>query len=245
MTIKSKEEIPITLEELLEAGAHFGHQKYRWNPKMKIFIFEERNGVHIINLAKTMQQLRNAKKVIEEIISKKKPILFVGTKKQAKSILKECAEQCEEFYVSERWLGGTLTNLSTIRKSIKTLDRIEKKISTGSEGLTKKEKVKLIKEQEHLEKNLSGIRNMRKSPSLMIVVDPEEESIAIAEARKLEIPIIALVDTDCDPDPIDYVVACNDDSLKCIKLILEFFKNTIIEGKKKIAILKTKEEEKE
>lgn len=245
MTTKSKEVISITLEELLEAGAHFGHQKYRWNPKMKAFIFEEKNGVYIINLAKTMQQLRNAKKIIEDIISQKKPILFVGTKKQAKFIVKECAEQCEEFYVSERWLGGTLTNLSTIRKSIKTLDKIEKKIATGSEGLTKKEKVKLIKKQEQLEKNLSGIRNMRKPPSLMIIVDPGEENIAMLEAKKLEIPIIALVDTDCNPDPVDYVIACNDDSLKCIKLILEFLKNVIINKKKEDNILKIKEEDKE
>lgn len=233
----------ITLEALLEAGAHFGHQKYRWNPKMKKYIFEERNGIYIIDLSKTMQQLRCAKKKIEEIAQSKKPILFVGTKKQARSIVESCAKECGEYYIAHRWLGGMLTNLPTIRKSVKTLERIEKKIAVGGEGLTKKEISQLTKEQEKLEKNLSGIRALRKIPSLMVVIDPGEEHIAISEANKLGIPVIALVDTNCNPDFIDYVVACNDDSLKCIKLILEFFRDIIQNKKKESKIEKKGEEE--
>lgn len=233
-------ELDITVKDLLEAGAHFGHQKHRWNPKMKRFIFEERNGIYIIDLAKTMQQIRSAKEVIEDTITKRRSIIFVGTKKQAKSIIEECANGSGEFYISERWLGGTLTNLATIRKSIKTLEKIEKRISTGGEGLTKKELSELTKEQMKLEKNLSGIRGMRKLPGLMIVVDPYHEHIAISEAKKLNIPILALVDTNCDPDPIDYVIACNDDAVKSIKLILSVFKNAIIEKKKEMKVSLTK-----
>jgi small subunit ribosomal protein S2 len=211
----------VTIKELLEAGAHFGHQKHRWNPKMKRFIFEERNGIYIIDLAKTMQQIRNAVEVVKETIAKRKSILFVGTKKQAKIVVKECAEECGEFYICERWLGGTLTNLTTIRQSIKGLERIEKRIAAGGEGLTKKEMSMLCKEQVKLQKNLSGIRSMRKIPGLVIIVDPTTEHIAVDEARKLGIPVMALVDTNCDPDPIDYVIACNDDALKSIKLVLQ------------------------
>jgi small subunit ribosomal protein S2 len=221
----------VTIKELLESGAHFGHQKHRWNPKMKRYIFEERNGIYIIDLAKTMQQIRKAVQVVKEIIGKRKSILFVGTKKQAKSVVRECAEQCGEFYVCERWLGGMLTNLTTIRKSVKTLERAEKRISTGGEGLTKKEISLLGKEQIKLDRNLSGIRAMRKPPGLVIVVDPSREHIAVAEARKLGIPLMGLVDTNCDPDPIDYVIACNDDALKSIKLILQAITQSIIDTK--------------
>ena len=226
----------VTIKELLESGAHFGHQRHRWNPKMKRFIFEERNGIYIIDLAKTMQQIRSANQVVKEMVSKRKSILFVGTKKQAKSVVKECAEECGEFYVSERWLGGTLTNLTTIRQSVKTLERIEKKIATGGEGLTKKELSVLSKEQAKLERNLSGIRAMRKPPGLLIVVDPSTEHIAIAEAKKLGIPVMALVDTNCDPDPIDYVIACNDDALKSIKLILQSLMQAIIDRKNELNV---------
>ena len=236
-----KQKLKISIKDLLEAGAHFGHQKQRWNPKMKRFIFEGRNGIDIIDLSKTMQQIRGAIQVIEDIVTKRKSIIFVGTKKQAKSIVKECAEECNEFYVSERWLGGMLTNLFTIRKSIKTLEKIEKKIAAGGEGLTKKEMSKLTKEQMKLERNLSGIRGMRKVPGLLIVVDPCNEHIAVAEAKKLNIPVMALVDTNCDPDPIDYVIACNDDSLKCVKLILSNFKDVIVEKKKELNVAKAKE----
>lgn len=221
----------VTIKELLESGAHFGHQKRRWNPKMKRFIFEERNGIYIIDLAKTLQQIREAKDVVKEMVAKRKSILFVGTKKQAKSVVKECAEAAGEFYIAERWLGGTLTNLTTIRQSVRSLERIEKKIAAGGEGLTKKELAMLSKEQEKLNRNLSGIRAMRKIPGLLIVVDPSKEHLAVAEAKKLGIPVMALVDTNCDPDPIDYIIACNDDALKSIKLILTSLTQTMIDKK--------------
>ncbi len=203
---------------------------------MKRFIFEERNGIYIIDLAKTMQQIRNAVAYIKELIAKRKSVLFVGTKKQAKSVVRECAEECGEFYISERWLGGTLTNLTTIRQSVKTLERIEKKIATGGEGLTKKELSLLGKQQIKLDRNLSGIRAMRKPPGLVIVVDPSLEHIAVAEAKKLGIPVMALVDTNCDPDPIDFVIACNDDALKSIKLILQALTQAVIDKKNDMAI---------
>ena len=232
----STDKLEVTIKDLLEAGAHFGHQKQRWNPKMKRFIFEERNGIYIIDLAKTIQQIRDAKQVIEDLVTQRKSIIFVGTKKQAKTIVEESASEAGEFYVCERWLGGMLTNLATIRKSIKTLENIEKKVSSGGEGLTKKEMSGLSKEQAKLNKNLKGIRGMRKPPGLMVVVDPSHEHIAVAEAKKLKIPVMALVDTNCDPDPIDYVIACNDDALKCVKLILNVLKNIIIEKKKEIKV---------
>ena len=198
---------------------------------MKRFIFEERNGIYIIDLAKTLQQIRMAVDVIRETIAKRRSILFVGTKKQAKIVVKECAEECGEFYVCERWLGGTLTNLSTIRQSVKTLERIEKRITSGGEGLKKKEISKLTKDQVKLDRNLSGIRSMRKPPGLLIVVDPSREHIAVAEANTLGIPVMALVDTNCDPDPIEYVIACNDDALKSIKIVLQSLMQAIIDKK--------------
>jgi len=221
----------VTVKDLLECGAHFGHQKHRWNPKMKRFIFEERNGIYIIDLAKTVQQIRIAVDVVTETIAKRRSILFVGTKKQAKIVVRECAEECGEFYVAERWLGGMLTNLTTIRKSVKTLERIEKRIEVGGDGLTKKELSLLNKEKIKLDRNLSGIRTMRKPPGLIIVVDPSREHIAVAEAVKLGIPVMGLVDTNCDPDPIDYVIACNDDALKSIKLILSALAQAVIDKK--------------
>lgn len=183
-----------------------------------------------------MQQIRNAVQVVKEVVGKRKSILFVGTKKQAKSVVRECAEECGEFYICERWLGGTLTNLSTIRQSVKTLERIEKRISAGGEGLTKKEISLMGKERIKLDKNLSGIRSMRKIPGLVVVVDPSREHIAVAEANKLGIPVMALVDTNCDPDPIDYVIACNDDALKSIKLILQSLTTAILERKSEMQI---------
>ena len=236
------QELGITIKDLLEYGAHFGHQKRRWNPKMRRFIFEERNGIYIIDLAKTMQQIRKAVEVVQDIVTQKKSILFVGTKKQAKSIIRKFAEECDEFYVAERWLGGMLTNLSTIRHSIKTLERIEKRIASGGEGLTKKELSELTKEQKKLDKNLSGIRSMRKPPGLIIVVDPSKEHIAVAEGRKLGIPVMALIDTNCNPEPIDYLIACNDDALKSIRLILAELKDAILDKKKEMNIVVKKEE---
>ena len=209
---------------------------------MKRYIFEARNGIYIIDLAKTMQQIRNAKEVIRETVKNRKSILFVGTKKQAKNVVRECAEDAGEFYVSERWLGGMLTNLSTIRKSVKTLERIEKRLSTGGEGLTKKELSLLSKDQAKLDRNLSGIRAMRKVPGLLVVVDPSHEHIAVKEANKLGIPVLALVDTNCDPDPIDHVIACNDDALKSIKLILGTLAQEVIDLKNEMQVSKGKDD---
>jgi small subunit ribosomal protein S2 len=224
----------ISIKDLLEAGAHFGHQKRRWNPKMKRFIFDVRNGLYIIDLAKTMQQLRFCQSIVEDIVAERKSILFVGTKKQAKAVIRESAEACGEFYVCERWLGGMLTNMTTIRQSIKTLEKIERKVSVGGDGLTKKELSLLAKEQEKLERNLSGVRAMRKTPELLIVVDPSNERIAVAEAKKLGIPIIGLVDTNCDPDQIDFVIPCNDDALKSVKLIVQSLAQSIIDKKNEL-----------
>ena len=208
---------------------------------MKRFIFEERNGLYIIDLAKTLQQIRYAVEVVKDVVTKHKSILFVGTKKQAKAVLRELAEQCGEFYVCERWLGGMLTNLSTIRQSIKKLERIEKRITTGGDGLTKKELSLLTKDQIKLDRNLSGVRSMRKPPGLVIVVDPSKEHLAVAEANKLGIPVMGLVDTNCDPDPIKYVIACNDDALKSIKVILSAIAQAIIEKKNEMRIVSGKD----
>jgi small subunit ribosomal protein S2 len=227
----SQQDAKVTIQELLESGAHFGHQTRRWNPKMKRFIFEERNGIYIIDLAKTLQQIRTAVQVVREVVAKRKSILFVGTKKQAKVVVKECAEESGEFFVCERWLGGTLTNLSTIRNSVKTMERIEKQVAGSAEGLKKKEISSLKKEHVKLNRNLEGIRSMRRLPGLLICVDPSCEHIAVAEANKLGIPVMALVDTNCDPDPIDYIIACNDDALKSIKVILSSITQAIIDQK--------------
>lgn len=208
---------------------------------MKRFIFEERNGLYIIDLAKTLQQIRNAVEVVKELTAKHRSILFVGTKKQAKAVVRELAEACGEFYVCERWLGGMLTNLTTIRQSIKKLDQIEKRIAAGGEGFTKKELSLMTKEQIKLEKNLSGVRGMRKPPGLVIVVDPGKEHLAVAEANKLNIPVMGLVDTNCDPDPIQHVIACNDDALKSIKLVLQTIAQAIIDKKNEMNIVADKE----
>ena len=232
-----------TVKDLLEAGAHFGHQKSRWNPKMKRFIFGERNGIHIIDLAKTLQLLRNSVEIVKELASQRRPILFVGTKKAAKMIVREQAERCGEFYVCERWLGGALTNLTTLRQSVKKLERIEKRIASGGEGLTKKEVSLMTKEQIKLEKNLSGIRGMRKPPALLIIVDPTKEDIAVLEAKKLGIPVMALVDTNCDPDPIDFVIPCNDDAQRSIKLVLEAIADAIVDVKNEMKMFTDKDEE--
>ena len=241
----TQQEAKVTIKELLESGAHFGHQTRRWNPKMKRFIFEARNGIYIIDLAKTLQQIRAAAATVREMVGKRKSILFVGTKKQAKAVVQECAEECGEFYVCERWLGGALTNLSTIRHSVKTLERIEKRITSGGDGLTKKEISLLTKEQAKLNRNLAGMRSMRKLPGLLVVVDPSKEHIAVAEANKLGIPVMALVDTNCDPDPIDYVIACNDDALKSIKVVLHTLMQAIIDKKNEMSVAVGKGDEEE
>jgi len=212
---------------------------------MKRFIFEERNGIYIIDLAKTLQQIRASVQFVRELVRKRRPILFVGTKKQAKAVIRECAEECGEFYVCERWLGGTLTNLTTIRQSVKTLERIEKRITSGGDGFTKKELSVLNKDRVKLDRNLAGIRAMRKPPGLLVVVDPSKEHIAVAEANKLGIPVMALVDTNCDPDPIDFVIACNDDALKSIKVILSTLTQAIIDQKNDLNLPVSKGDEDE
>ena len=241
----AQKEIQITIKDLLESGAHFGHQRNRWNPKMKCYIYKELNGIYIIDLSKTIQQIRNAVSIIEDVVASHKSILFVGTKKQAKEVIKDCSEDCGEFYVGERWLGGMLTNLSTIRRSVKKLETIEKKIASGGEGLTKKELSQLTKEHEKLNKNLCGVRTMRKIPGLVVVVVPSKEHIAVAEAKKLGVPVMALVDTNCDPDPIDHIIACNDDALKSIKLILQTLTNAVKEKKKELNLALVREEKEE
>jgi len=190
-----------------------------------------------------LQQIRDAVEVIKEVVGKHKSILFVGTKKQAKAAVRELAETAGEFYVCERWLGGMLTNLQTIRQSVKKLERIEKRLAAGGEGLIKKEIVMLGKDQIKLDKNLSGVRNMRKPPGLVVVVDPSKEHIAVAEANKLGIPVMGLVDTNCDPDPIHYVIPCNDDALKSIKLILQTLVEAIVEKKAEMRVPTTKGDE--
>lgn len=232
----------VSLKDLLEAGAHFGHQTHRWNPKMKRFILEERNGLHIIDLAKTMQQIRKAVSVAKEVASKHQPILFVGTKKQAKSVIKEIAEMTGEYYICERWLGGMLTNHKTIRQSIKKLERIEKQIQSGAEHLKKKELILLAKYHAKLDKNLSGIRSMRKLPGLIVVVDTNREHLAVSEATKLGIPVMGLVDTNCNPDPIQHVIACNDDAIKSVRIVLEAIGHSILEAKSDLNILAAKQE---
>ena len=205
---------------------------------MKRFVFEQRNGLYIIDLAKTMTQIREAIAIVRDVASANKSILFVGTKKQAKEVLRDCAKTAQEFYVCDRWLGGMLTNLSTIRQSIKKMEQIEKKIAAGGEGLTKKELSLLEKNHAKLDRNLAGIRSMRKLPGLIIIVDPNKEHIAVKEANKLGIPVMALVDTNCDPDPIQHVIACNDDALKSIRLIIEALTQNIVEvkNKKRVAV---------
>jgi small subunit ribosomal protein S2 len=220
-------DINVSIKELLEAGVHFGHQTYRWNPKMKRFIYEERNGIHIIDLSKTMYHLRKACDLVAKQVAKGQSVLFVGTKKQAKLVVQDCAEACGEYFVGERWLGGMMTNLSTIRQSIKKLEKIEKTLASGAEGLTKKEVSLMMKKQVKLDKNLCGIRAMRKAPGLLVVVDPVTEHLAVAEAKKLGIPVLAITDTNGDPDAVDFVIPANDDALKSNKLILTAIQETI------------------
>lgn len=222
----------ITIKQLLEAGVHFGHQTQRWNPKMKKYIFGERNGIYVINLEITLGCLEKALRFIKQIAAEGKNILFVGTKKQAQEPLKAAAELCGMPYVNQRWLGGMLTNFETIRKSVKKLEEIDRMEKDGSfQFITKKEVSMLLKERERLVKNLSGIREMRKLPAAIFVIDAELEKIGIAEARKLGIPVVAVLDTNGDPDPIDYPLPGNDDAIKAIKLFCEAVANAVREGR--------------
>ena len=222
----------ISMKQLLEAGVHFGHQTRRWNPKMKRYIFTERNGIYIIDLQKTVKKVEEAYRTMRDIAAEGGDILFVGTKKQAQEAIKEEATRAGMYFVNQRWLGGTLTNFQTIQKRIKRLKDIERMQEDGTfEVLPKKEVVQLKKELERLEKFLGGIKDMKGLPSALFVVDPRKERIAVAEARKLHIPIIGIVDTNCDPDEIDHVIQANDDAIRAVKLLTSKMADAILEAK--------------
>ncbi len=223
---------PVTIKQLLEAGVHFGHQTQRWNPKMKKYIFGERNGIYIINLEITLSCLDRAMNFLKQIASEGKEILMVGTKRQAQEPIREAAQKCGMPYVDQRWLGGMLTNFETVRKSIARLDQIDQMEKDGSfQFVTKKEVLMLKKEREKLAKNLTGIREMRRQPSALFVVDSKKEEIAIAEAIKLGIPVVAVLDTNCDPDKADYPIPGNDDAIRAVKLFCEVAYQAIKEGR--------------
>ena len=222
----------VAMKQLLEAGVHFGHQTRRWDPKMAEYIFQARNGIHIIDLQKTSKKLDEAYAFLKEQAEAGKTVLFVGTKKQAQECVKEAAEKCGMYYVNQRWLGGTLTNFSTIRKRIGRLLELEKMQEDGTfEVLPQKEVILLKKEMEKLEKNLGGIKEMTEVPGVMFIVDPKKEKIGILEARKLGIPVIGLVDTNCNPQDVDYAIPGNDDAIRAVKLIADCMANAVIEGK--------------
>ena len=222
----------ISMKQLLEAGVHFGHQTRRWNPKMAPYIFAERNGIYIIDLQKTVKKVDEAYTAVSNFISEGGEILFVGTKKQAQESIKEEAERCGMYYVNERWLGGMLTNFKTIQKRIERLAQINQMEEDGTfDMLPKKEVIKLKAQRDKLEKYLGGIKDMKKLPGAMFIVDPRKEKIAIAEAKKLNIPVVAIVDTNCDPDEVDYVIPGNDDAIRAVKLIASTMANAIIEGR--------------
>ncbi len=232
----------VELTQLIEAGAHFGHLTRRWNPKMKPYIFMEKNGIHIIDLKKTQEHIGNAAENLSKMISEGKKVLFVGTKKQAKNIIETEARRCGSNWVSERWLGGMLTNFSTIRKSIKRLNNIEKQETDGTfDKLTKKERLFLTREKDKLKKVLEGIETMNRLPGAMFVVDIKKESIAIKEAQRLNIPVLAIVDTNCDPDPVDYIIPANDDAVKTIEVIVNAMADAVIEGEAKAKEIKAEE----
>jgi small subunit ribosomal protein S2 len=232
----------IELTQLIEAGAHFGHLTRRWNPKMKQYIFMEKNGIHIIDLKKTQDLLFTAGENLSKMVSEGRRVLFVGTKKQAKNVIDTEARRCDANWVSERWLGGMLTNFSTIRKSIKRLTNIEKQETDGTfDKITKKERLFLTREKDKLKKVLEGVETMSRLPGAMVVVDIKKESIAVKEARRLNIPVYAIVDTNCDPDPIDYVIPANDDAVKTVELIINYLANAIVEGEAKAKEVKAQE----
>lgn len=222
----------VSMKQLLEAGVHFGHQTRRWNPKMAPYIFAERNQIYIIDLSKTVKLINEAYDFVKEVVEEGKPILFVGTKKQAQESIKEEAVRAGEYYVNERWLGGMLTNYKTIETRIKRLFELEKMEENGTmELLTKKEKAILLGEKEKLERFLGGIKNMPELPGAIFVVDLKKEKIAVHEARKLGIPVIGVVDTNCDPDEIDYVIPGNDDAIRAVKLLTSVIADAVVEAK--------------
>ncbi|KKB42384.1 SSU ribosomal protein S2p (SAe) [Bacillus thermotolerans] len=222
----------ISMKQLLEAGVHFGHQTRRWNPKMKKYIFQERNGIYIIDLQKTVRKVDEAYKFVKELAENGGKVLFVGTKKQAQESVKDEAERSGMYYVNQRWLGGTLTNFSTIQKRVRRLKDIERMEEDGTfDVLPKKEVVQLKKEHERLVKFLGGIRDMKELPDALFIIDPRKERIAVAEARKLNIPIVGIVDTNCDPDEIDYVIPANDDAIRAVKLLTGKMADAILEAR--------------
>ena len=233
----------VAMKQLLEAGVHFGHQTRRWDPKMAEYIFQARNGIHIIDLQKTSKKLDEAYSFMKEQAEEGKTVLFVGTKKQAQECVKEAAEKSGMYYVDQRWLGGMLTNFGTIRKRIDRLNELETMQEDGTfDVLPKKEVIILKKEMEKLQKNLGGIKDMKEMPGVMFVVDPKKERIAILEARKLGIPVVGLVDTNCNPEDVDYAIPGNDDAIRAVKLIADVMANAIIEGRQGEA-LETENEE--
>jgi small subunit ribosomal protein S2 len=237
----------ISMKQLLEAGVHFGHQTSRWNPKMKPYIFGARNGIHIIDLQQTVTMFKDVENAVRNLAESGGNILFVGTKKQAHEAIKEEAERCGMFYVHNRWLGGTLTNFSTIRQSIERLRKLEEMENDPKivEALTKKEMLGLKREKEKLEQSLGGIKAMRKLPDAIFVVDPKQEEIAVKEARKLRIPVVAVIDTNCDPDMVDYKVPGNDDAIRAIRLFCAAIADAVTEGKTHYeqSLVKGREEE--
>ncbi len=221
----------ITMKELLEAGVHFGHQTKRWNPKMKEFIFGERNGIYIIDLQKTLKMFKDASKYVQDTAAAGKTILFVGTKRQAQDAIAEEATRCGMFYVNQRWLGGLLTNWVTVQKSVKRLQELDDMATDGRyELLPKKEVIKLERERKHLQANLAGIKALKRLPDALFVIDSNKEQIAVREARKLGIPVVAVVDTNCDPTEVDYVIPGNDDALRAIRLFASKIADSIVEG---------------
>jgi len=233
----------ISMKQLLEAGVHFGHQTRRWNPKMAEYIFTERNGIYIIDLQKTVKKVEEAYFFVREVSMNGDDVLFVGTKKQAQDSIKEEAERSGQFYVNARWLGGMLTNFKTIQKRINRLNQLEAMEQNGMfEVLPKKEVIKLRGEMEKLEKYLGGIKNMRKLPGALFIVDPRKERNAILEARKLGIPVVAIVDTNCDPDEVDYVIPGNDDAIRAVKLIASKIADAVIEGRQGEQLSESNEE---
>ncbi len=233
----------VSMKELLEAGVHFGHQVKRWNPKMKKYIFGERNGIYIIDLQKTLKGLEEAYNFVRDVASTGADVLFVGTKKQAQDAVMEEAKRASAFFVNQRWLGGMLTNFTTVKKSIERLKKIEAMKEDGTMSLLpKRETSALEKERVKLDKNLSGIKDMKRLPGVMFVIDPKKERIGIAEARRLSIPIVAVVDTNCDPDEVDFAIPGNDDSSRTIELIARSFASAVEEGKEKGRLLKAEQE---
>ena len=233
----------VAMKQLLEAGVHFGHQTKRWDPKMAEYIYQARNGIHIIDLQKTSKKIDEAYKFIKDVAEEGKTILFVGTKKQAQECVKDAAIKSNMFYVDQRWLGGMLTNFKTIRKRIERLNKLEEMENDGTfDVLPKKEVAALKNEKEKLEKNLGGIRDMKEMPGAMFVVDPKNERIAVLEAKKLNIPIVGLVDTNCNPEDVDYPIPGNDDAIRAVKLITDVMANAIIEGRQGEALDNEQEE---